>query len=66
MAFGIIGRSGEIGAKHYAELQTGYGQPLPPRYLQEIERELSRLEMVLRHVADVEQGMAEPAQISNH
>jgi transposase len=46
-----------------AELQTGYGQPLPPRYLQEIERELSRLEMVLRHVADVEQGMAEPAPI---
>ena len=47
-----------------AELQTGYGQPLPPRYLQEIERELSRLdEMVLRHVADVEQAMAEPAPI---
>ena len=46
-----------------AELRTGYGEPLPPRYLQEIERELSRLEMVLRHVADVEAGMAEPAPI---
>ena len=46
-----------------AELQTGYGQPLPPRCLQEIERELSRLEMVLRHVADVEQAMAESTPI---
>jgi transposase len=43
-----------------AELQTGYGCPLPPRCLQEIERELSRLELVLRHVAEVEQAMAEP------
>ena len=43
-----------------AKLETGYGRPLPPRFVQEIERELSRLEMVLRHISDVEQAMAEP------
>jgi hypothetical protein len=43
-----------------AKLETGYGRPLPPRFVQEIERELSRLEMVLRRISDVEQAMAEP------
>ncbi len=37
-----------------ADLRTGCGEPLPARCRLEIERELSRLELVLRHVAEVE------------
>ena len=40
-----------------AKLRTGYGQTLPERCRQEIERELSRLELVLRHVAEVEEAL---------
>jgi transposase len=60
MVSGITGRFDAIAAKLWQSYNTGYGRPLPPRCLQEIERELSRLEMVLRHVAEVEQAMAEP------
>ena len=34
------------------KLRTGYGQALPERCRQEIEWELSRLELVLRHIAE--------------
>jgi len=42
-------------------LRTGCGEALPARCCQEIERELSRLELVLRHIAEVEAAMAEAA-----
>jgi transposase len=45
-----------------ADLRTGCGEPLPARCRLEIERELSRLELVLRHVAEVEAAMAAPAE----
>ena len=45
-----------------AELRTGYGEALPLRCRREIERELSRLELVLQHIAEVEEAMAEPAR----
>jgi transposase len=42
-------------------LRTGCGEVLPTRCRQEIERELSRLELVLGHVAEVEAAMADAA-----
>ena len=42
------------------ELRTGYGDALPTRCRLEVERELSRLELVLRHIADVEAAMTAP------
>jgi transposase len=44
-----------------AELRTGYGEALPARCRREVERELSRLELVLQHITEVEEAMAEPA-----
>ncbi|HET6804379.1 MAG TPA: transposase [Frateuria sp.] len=44
-----------------AELRTGCGEVLPVRARLEVERELSRLELVLRHIAEVEEAMAEQA-----
>lgn len=41
-----------------AELQTGYGEALPASCRGEVERELSRLELVLQHIAEVEAVMA--------
>jgi transposase len=46
-----------------AGLRTSCGEPLPVRCRAEIERELSRLELVLHHIAEVEQAMAEPASM---
>jgi transposase len=43
-----------------AELRTGYGGMLPARCRREVERELSRLELVLQHITEVEEAMAEP------
>ena len=40
-----------------AELRTGCGEALPVRCRQEVERELSRLELVLRHIAEVEEAL---------
>jgi transposase len=45
-----------------ADLRTGYGEPLPDYCRREIERELSRLELVLQHIAEVEAAMAAPAE----
>lgn len=45
-----------------AELRTGYGEALPVRCRLEIERELSRLELVLEHIAEIEAAMVEPAR----
>ena len=42
------------------KLRSGCGEPLPTRCLLEIERELSRLELVLQHIAEVEQALANP------
>src|SRR4051794_39350735 len=42
-------------------LRTGCGEVLPTRCRQEVERELSRLELVLGHVAEVEAAMADAA-----
>lgn len=44
-----------------AELRTGCGEVLPVRARLEVERDLSRLELVLRHIAEVEEAMAEQA-----
>jgi transposase len=41
-----------------AELRTGYGEVLPTSCRREVERELSRLELVLQHIAEVEAVMA--------
>jgi hypothetical protein len=43
-----------------AELRTGYGVALPGRCRREVERELSCLELVLQHITEVEEAMAEP------
>jgi transposase len=43
-----------------AELRTGYGEALPAHCRLEVERELSRLELVLQHITKVETAMAEP------
>jgi transposase len=43
-----------------AELRTGYGEALPAHCRLEVERELSRLELVLQHITEVETAMAEP------
>lgn len=43
-----------------AELRTGYGEAFPARCRREVERELSRLELVLQHITEVEEAMAEP------
>lgn len=43
-----------------AELRTGCGEALPARCRREVERELSRLELVLQHITEVEEAMAEP------
>lgn len=48
-----------------AELRTGYGKPLPSRCRREVERELSRLELVLQHIREVEDVMAEPT-VTDH
>ncbi|WP_165820441.1 IS110 family transposase [Microvirga sp. KLBC 81] len=47
-----------------AKLQTSCGEPLPARCRAEVERELSRLELVLQHIAEVESAMAEPASVT--
>jgi transposase len=44
-----------------ASLRTSCGEPLPAQCRAEIEREVSRLELVLRHVEEVKAAMAEPA-----
>jgi transposase len=41
-----------------ATLRTGYGNDLPINCRREVERELSRLELVLQHTAEVETVMA--------
>jgi transposase len=46
-----------------ATLQTSCGEPLPAQCRAEIEREVSRLELVLRHIEEVGAAMAEPAPI---
>jgi transposase len=46
-----------------AGLRTSCREPLPVQCRAEIERELSRLELVLHHIAEVEQAMAEPASM---
>ncbi|MBK8211462.1 MAG: IS110 family transposase [Rhodospirillales bacterium] len=46
-------------------LRTGCGKVLPLRCRQEIERELSRLELVLHHIAEVEAAMAEVAPLTS-
>jgi transposase len=46
-----------------SELRTGFGEALPTRCRLEVERELSRLELVLQHIADVEALMAMPAEL---
>ncbi len=43
------------------QLLTGYGDALPTRCRLEVERELSRLELVLQHIADVEAAMTAPS-----
>ncbi|MDF2687317.1 MAG: family transposase [Microvirga sp.] len=48
-----------------AVLQTSCGGPLPARCRAEIERELSRLELVLQHIEAVEQAMAEPVSMAS-
>ena len=47
-----------------AALRTGCGEPLPPRCRSEVEREISRLELVLHHIEEVEGAMAEPASVT--
>ena len=47
------------------EALAGYGKPLPSRCRREVERELSRLELVLQHIREVEDVMAEPT-VTDH
>jgi transposase len=49
--------------KVLAELRTGYGEALPPRCRQEVEREIARLELVLQHIAEIEGALA-PAAVA--
>lgn len=44
-----------------SQLRTGYGEILPINCRREVERELSRLEVVLQHVTEVEAAMAATA-----
>jgi len=46
------------------QLRTGYDEILPTNCRREVERELSRLELVLRHIAEVETVMAATAGAS--
>jgi transposase len=48
-----------------AVLQTSCGGPLPAQCRAEIERELSRLELVLQHIEEVEQTMAESVSMAS-
>jgi transposase len=43
-------------------LRTAEGQPIPPRCRAEIDRETSRLEMVLDHIAEVETALVRSAE----
>jgi transposase len=47
-----------------AGLRTGYGEALPTSCRREVERELSRLELVLQQVAEVEAAMAASTRTS--
>ncbi len=40
-----------------AELRRAEGQPIPPRCRAEIDCEMSRLEMVLKHIAEVDAAL---------
>jgi len=47
-----------------SQLRTGYGEILPANCRREVERELSRLELVLQHITEVEAVMAATAGAS--
>ena len=47
-----------------SQLRAGYGEILPINCRREVERELSRLEMVLQHITEVEAAMAATAGTS--
>jgi transposase len=47
-----------------AELRTGYDEALPTNCRREVERELSRLELALQHIAEVEAAMSADAKES--